>query len=936
MNFEPQIVEQHTVKATALHPDREDSAAVYSALSAIDWAFSEDDTTYLTHDIHPYAAKFIPQIPATLIKMLSLPGELIWDPFGGSGTTALETALLGRRAISTDVNPLAMVIGLAKTSVLTSEEEIGVITLYEFIEQLIKDTSQLEDVLTQSMLNWMPLIPEIPNIERWFHSAAINELAYLRWQIREKLTDRQMAIANAAFSRTVLKVSYQDGETRYTAKKKTILVGTTFQTFVRDLKVCLEKMRQLRLVSQVTETDTKFKVVDLRQQFEDNSSISKTSVSLIVTSPPYPNAYDYHLYHRFRLFWLGYDPRNLAKVEVGSHLRHQKERTGFDQYIEEMTLCLQNFWWALQPGRYAVLVVGDGVFKGVTYSTAEELGKAAINLGFELVGIISREIHRTKRAFTSAARRADQEKLLIIRKPLQPNCEMMLYSPNYRLWDYEIDLRKREIFALTGLYPRQVTSDLWAIQLPSKDSVDSVKQLVFTHRYQNGTPKEYLTWQALLENGDSTSGTTRKDSTYVTHGIHPYKGKFYPQLVKSLINIAGLTSGQTLLDVFCGSGTTLLEGHLNGLRTIGCDFNPLAAKIAHIKTQILSVEAEDRERWLELFVQKLDRSENVGNVQRWLDNYNPNAQKEILNWFPIKVVEKLAAIWTIIAEVENKIVREFLEIILSSIVRQISHQDPRDLRIRRRKPSIEDAPVIELLLGNLALQRQKLRHFDSIKSLLPLSTTETMVWNGDSRELDGYLAHGVKRASVDAVITSPPYATALPYIDTDRLSILLLFGLSARERSLVETDLTGTREIKPRNRKWYDSLITDSDFGQITSPVAQKIIQFIHQANLQETVGFRRRDRAALLYKYFEDMTRVLGTIDQLLKPSGTAFFVLGNNMTQVNGNWIEISSTSALKDIAAQRGWQLVDEIIISVTRENYAHAKNSITQNSVLWFRK
>src|SRR5690606_32374291 len=109
--------------------------------------------------------------------------------------------------------------------------------------------------------------------------------------------------------------------------------------------VCLEKMRQLRQVSQ--NIDAKFEVLDLRQQFDDNAPISKNSVSLIVTSPPYPNAYDYHLYHRFRLFWLGYDPRMLAKVEVGSHLRHQKEATGFDQYVEEMTLCLRNFWWAL-------------------------------------------------------------------------------------------------------------------------------------------------------------------------------------------------------------------------------------------------------------------------------------------------------------------------------------------------------------------------------------------------------------------------------------------------------------------------------------------------------------------------------------------------------------------------------------------------------------
>src|SRR5438094_494819 len=60
-------------------------AEVLSRLVEVDWAFESDDTSYLSHDLHPYAAKFIPQIPGTLISALSLRGELVWDPFGGSG-----------------------------------------------------------------------------------------------------------------------------------------------------------------------------------------------------------------------------------------------------------------------------------------------------------------------------------------------------------------------------------------------------------------------------------------------------------------------------------------------------------------------------------------------------------------------------------------------------------------------------------------------------------------------------------------------------------------------------------------------------------------------------------------------------------------------------------------------------------------------------------
>ena len=76
------------------------------------------------------------------------------------------------------------------------------------------------------------------------------------------------------------------------------------------------------------------------------------SVDLVVTSPPYGNANDYHLYHRFRLFWLGADPRLLAAMEIGSHLRHQKESTAYSSYRDELLLCTKQISRLLRPGRF--------------------------------------------------------------------------------------------------------------------------------------------------------------------------------------------------------------------------------------------------------------------------------------------------------------------------------------------------------------------------------------------------------------------------------------------------------------------------------------------------------------------------------------------------------------------------------------------------------
>ena len=77
-----------------------DPNPIFKTLSSQDWSFTDDDTRYLTHDLHPYPAKFIPQIPAHLISRLSLPGDVVLDPSGGSATTAVEAVRLGRRAVS--------------------------------------------------------------------------------------------------------------------------------------------------------------------------------------------------------------------------------------------------------------------------------------------------------------------------------------------------------------------------------------------------------------------------------------------------------------------------------------------------------------------------------------------------------------------------------------------------------------------------------------------------------------------------------------------------------------------------------------------------------------------------------------------------------------------------------------------------------------------
>ena len=76
---------------------------------------------------------------------------------------------------------------------------------------------------------------------------------------------------------------------------------------------------------------------------------------------------------------------------------------------------------------------------------------------------------------------------------------------------------------------------------------------------------------------------------YATHGLFPYRGKFHPQMIKALINIMGLKRGDLILDPMMGSGTTLIEARLMGVRSIGIDTSPFCRFMTQVKLDGLTI-----------------------------------------------------------------------------------------------------------------------------------------------------------------------------------------------------------------------------------------------------------------------------------------------------------------------------------------------------------
>ena len=100
-------------------------------------------------------------------------------------------------------------------------------------------------------------------------------------------------------------------------------------------------------------------------------------------------------------------------------------------------------------------------------------------------------------------------------------------------------------------------------------------------------------------NGDTTFYTTLVDefgdtNAYAFHNLYPYKGKFYPRVVRTLINAFGLKAHSSLLlDPFNGSGTTTHEASLMGIRSVGIDVTPMGVILSKLKNDLLFIHSRE-------------------------------------------------------------------------------------------------------------------------------------------------------------------------------------------------------------------------------------------------------------------------------------------------------------------------------------------------------
>jgi DNA modification methylase len=297
---------------------------------------------YLTHWVYPYKGKYHPQMIRALLNIIGTErGDVILDPFIGSGTTALECQLLGIDCVGLDVSQVCILISKVKTESLEVVSEI----------EDLRD-SLLQEGIGPNLFSYEDGVPERSGTL----NQTINEIENEKVRNFYKIAE---LIAESDKSRRRRKDFF--GSFKKNAEK---MISST-----QDYKKVVD---ELNLPLGKAET----KLGDAR-----NLELSDESIDGIITSPPYSIALDYVKNDAHSLSALGYDIKKVKEDFIGVRGTGKKK---IEMYNKDMERSYAEMFRVLKPGKYCVIVIGNATIQGEEVRTVEMTVDHMTKLGFSL------------------------------------------------------------------------------------------------------------------------------------------------------------------------------------------------------------------------------------------------------------------------------------------------------------------------------------------------------------------------------------------------------------------------------------------------------------------------------------------------------------------------------------------------------------------------
>lgn len=344
---------------------------------------SESEALLSTHLFHSYAARMDPMVVRSLLKEISQ-GQVVLDPFVGSGTTLVETSLLGAQGIGVDISPLSVMLTKFKATPMPESMRTSLATQAQAICQRSLERVQARK---KPRLNW--------DEQAYYEPHVYLELCGLREEI-EPLKSKDRPLYEALlliFSSLVIKASRQTSESRGELRTKTIGPGQFTKWFWKRTEEVLRLHKEFS--AKVPPQTPKSRVFqgDAREIVHWEKEIPSSSVDIICTSPPYLGIYNYAEHQRRRAAWLLLDDSKMQASEMAS--RRENAEAPLEalkqRYLDDTTRWIQGAARVLKPGGVAYIVVGDSWLQKSSVRGDEPILKAAALGGLRFLASCSAE-----------------------------------------------------------------------------------------------------------------------------------------------------------------------------------------------------------------------------------------------------------------------------------------------------------------------------------------------------------------------------------------------------------------------------------------------------------------------------------------------------------------------------------------------------------------
>ena len=402
------------------------------------------------------------------------------------------------------------------------------------------------------------------------------------------------------------------------------------------------------------------------------------------------------------------------------------------------------------------------------------------------------------------------------------------------------------------------------------------------------------------------------------HSFHRYYGKLIPAIPRAYIEMF-TNKGDTIGDLFSGSGTVAVEAKLLERNFVGCEINPLSAFVSNVKTHSYDVNVlTDFNKQIET---KLYDEDYTNNLKKGKIPFCVNLD----HWFRKEVVDDLLTIRATTNEVVNssslnksdkELYIEFYDAVISSIIRNVSNADPRHVfpGISKRIRALEAEGKInkDAKKSFINAIKKRTKYFSDYQGL---EETSIKIINGDSVN-DKFTKY---KNTVDLFVTNPPYISSVRYIETMKLEMYWLEYLKN------QTEYSNLAKIMVGNDK-----VAKKDIDNNLLTPYEEINVKIEELRKIDTKN------AYIVAKYFNDMEKVIKNMYIMLKNKGKVVVKISESKVKK----IKIDTGKFLTIIAEANGFKLIDVFLdeINENSRSLTTARNTysdiiLNDNIIIW---